>query len=133
MKSPDLDNLLERLRKAGHGTVIKLGMMNSGAPVEGIIIEPGAHRPPGYESGVFVAVPSEPDRLYYLDPHASKEQGKLVFQVIELKAPHAEPRENNPEEHLKQFECLWNAPDVKRGGGATGEKYSKHKGVVDVD
>jgi hypothetical protein len=132
MKSPELDTLLEKLRKAGHGTVIKLGMMNAGAPVEGIIIEPGAKRPSGYESGVFVTVPSDPGHLYYLDPQASREQGKLVFQVIDLKVSGAEAREENTEEYLKQFEYLWRAPDIKRGGGATGEKCSKHKGIVEV-
>lgn len=101
-------------------------------PVEGIILEPGPERPPGYEDGVFVSVPSDPSHIYYLDPEASREQGKLVFQVIDL--VQAEPRvqRENSEEYLKQFEHLWQAPDVKRGGGATSETRSKHKGIVEL-
>ncbi|RJP69473.1 MAG: hypothetical protein C4532_11000 [Candidatus Abyssobacteria bacterium SURF_17] len=131
MNAPEIDKIFEKLRKAGHGSIIKFDASNSGQPVEGIIFEPSPKRPPGYESGVFVMVPSEKNRVYYLDPDASKEQGRLIIQVIGPKAEQS-AEQPSPEELLKDFEDVWKASHVKRGGGATGEAYSKHKGIIEV-
>ena len=122
VNAPEIDKLFERLRAAEHGAVIKLGLSDSEKPVEAIIFEPGPQRAPGYEAGVFVMVPSEADKAYYLDPEASKEKGRLMLK-------------DYPMAHitlLEEFKYIRNAPDIKRGGGAKGEAYSKDKGIVDV-
>lgn len=131
MNAPEIDRIFEKLRKAGHGSIIKFDASNSGQPVEGIIFEPGPKRPPGFESGVFVMVPSEKSRVYYLDPDASREQGRLVIQVLGAKAEQS-AEASPPPDLLKELEYIQNAPGVKRGGGATAEAYSKHKGVVEI-
>ncbi len=129
VNQPKIDEIFDKLRKAGHGAVIKFDASNSGQSIEGIIFEPGTQRPSGYESGIFVSVPSDEKLIYYLDPEASREEGRLVIKLIELKPKKPAP-EVGPEELLKDFEHLRQAPDVKRGGGAAGEACSKHKGIV---
>lgn len=129
MNAPKIDEIFDKLRKAGHGAVVKFDANSSGEPVEGIIVEPGPQRPSGYESGIFVTVPSDEKHIYYLDPEASREQGRLVIQMIEMKNEKSPPMAP-PEELLREFEHLRQAPDVRRGGGAAGEACSKHKGIV---
>lgn len=132
MNPAELDKIFEKLRKAAHGSIIRFDASNSGQPVEGIIFEPGPHRPSGYESGIFVMVPSEPDHIYYLDPNASRQQGRLIIQMIEKKTEEPTP-ESLVEDLLKPFEYIRKAPDIKRGGGATGENRSKFKGLIELD
>ncbi len=132
MNPPEIDRIFERLRKAGHGSLIRFDASNSGQPVEGIIFDPGTRRPPGYESGLFVMVPSDAEHVYYLDPNASREQGRLIIQMIEKKTEEPSP-DALIEDMLKEFEYLRKAPDIKRGGGATGEDRSKYKGIIDLD
>jgi hypothetical protein len=131
VNSPEIDKIFEKLRKAGHGSIIKFDASNTGQPVEGIIFDPGLGRPPGYESGVFVMVPSDSKHVYYLDPEASKKQGRLIIQMIDKKEEESAP-ESLVEDSLKEFEYIRKAPDIKRGGGATGETQSKYVGIVDV-
>jgi len=131
VNAPEIDKLFERLRAAEHGAVIKLGLSDSEKPVEAIIFEPGPQRAPGYETGVFVMVPSEADKAYYLDPEASKEKGRLVLKVLSMPAE----KTNDVPAHitlLEEFEYIRNASDIKCGGGAKGEACSKDKGIVDV-
>jgi hypothetical protein len=131
VNAPEIDKLFARLRKAGHGSVIKFDASNSGQAVEGIIIDPGPQRPAGFESGVFITVPSDPDHIYYLDPDASKKEGRLIIQMLEV--PKKEPvPEVRVEDLLSDFEQIRQAPDVKRGGGATGEACSKHTGIIEL-
>lgn len=131
MNAPEIERIFEKLREAEHGAIIKLGVSDTGEPVEGIIFEPSFERPPGFESGIFITIPSEAEKVYYLDPEASKEQGRLIIKVLPAKLgePVAKP---SPEDLLKEFEELRNAPGVKRGGGTTGEACSKAKGIIDV-
>jgi len=132
VNSAQLDELFERLRKAGHGAVIRFDANNSGQPVEGIIFDPGPQRPAGFDEGIFVAVPSEPETIYYLDPKASSKEGQLVVKVLPVtREKPASPA--LPDELLKEFEYIGQAPDVKRGGGATGQACSKHKGIIELD
>ncbi len=132
MNQAELDKIFEKLRKAAHGSIIRFDASNSGQPVEGIIFEPGPRRPPGYESGIFVMVPSDSKHIYYLDPNASKEQGRLIIQMIEKKTEEPTP-ESLVEDFLRPFEYIRKAPDIKRGGGATGEARSKYKGIMDLE
>jgi len=132
MNSAQLNELFDKLRKAGHGAIIKFDADNSGQMVEGVIFDPGPERPFGSEDGIFVVVPSDPDNFYYLDPEESGKEGQLVAKVVPL------PRNKSvspvpPEELLKEFDYIGRAPDVKRGGGATGEACSKHKGIIGLD
>jgi hypothetical protein len=127
VNAPEIERIFERLREAEHGAIIKLGVSDTGEPVEGIIFEPSFKRPPGFESGIFITIPSESEKVYYLDPEASKEEGRLIIK--ELGEPVAKP---SPEDLLKEFEHVRNAPGVKRGGGTTGEACSKAKGIIDV-
>lgn len=132
MNAPEIDKIFEKLREVGHGSIIKLGLPESDGPVEAIIFEPNPHRPQGYESGVFVSVPSEDDKVYYLDPEASREKGRLILKVLPT---NVKKKVEAPDlDHLlREFEHVRQAPDVKRGGGAIGESYSKSKGVIDLD
>jgi hypothetical protein len=130
VNSPEIDRLFDKLRKAGNGAVIKLDTSNKGAIVEGVIFEPSAGRPPGFESGIFVKVPSEESKIYYLDPEASREQGRIIMQMLEVKKNP--PPETVPEDFLREFEHLQTASDVKRGGGATNEARSKATGTIDL-
>jgi len=99
--------------------------------MEGIIFDPGPQRPSGFEEGIFVAVPSQPDNIYYLDPETSRKEGRLIIQV--LPGTVEKPPEPPPEDLLKEFEYLGREPDVKRGGGAAGEECSKHKGIIELN
>ena len=131
MNAPEIDKIFEKLRGADLGSVIKLGLPDSGDPVEAIIFEPDDRRPNGYESGIFVSVPSEADKIYYLDPEASREQGKLILKVL----PSSERAGKSIPEidrMLAEFEHIRRAPDVKRGGGTAEEARSKSTGIVDV-
>ncbi len=131
MNAPEIDRIFEKLRQAEHGEVIKLGLPDSGEVVDAIIFEPSPNRPPGHEAGIFVTIPSETEKYYYLDPDASKEKGRLVLKVLPQesdKKSHAKA----PESILSEFEHIRNAPDIRRGGGAMGETCSKHKGIVDI-
>ncbi|UCD56935.1 MAG: hypothetical protein JSV16_14105 [Candidatus Hydrogenedentota bacterium] len=132
MNSPEIDELFDKLRKAGHGSVITFDAADSGEPVEGIIFDPGPHRRAGFESGVFVAIPSDANHIYYLDPDASKQEGRLIIQVIPTDAEMQAP-ESLLEDLMREFEHIRHAPDVKRGGGTTGEDCSKHKGIVELE
>ena len=131
LNAPEIDKIFAKLRDADHGSIIKLGLPDSNDPVEAIIFEPGDRRPNGYESGVFVSVPSEADKVYYLDPEASREQGRLILKVL---PSNAQKEKVTPEidRLLAEFEHIRRAPDVKRGGGTAGEACSKGMGVVDV-
>lgn len=131
MNAPEIENLFEKLRKAGHGSLIKFDAFNSGESVDGIIFEPIPQRPPGYESGIFVSVPSDLEHIYYFDPEASREQGRLVVQVLDSKRKKSAV-EPVPDEFVKEYEHLRRLPEVKMGGGATGEANSRHKGVVEL-
>jgi hypothetical protein len=135
VNAPEIDKIFDKLREAEDGSIIRLGLRESEDPVEAIIFEPGPQRPTGYETGIFVSVPSESKKIYYLDPEESREKGKLVLKVISLDGDNGEqkPRANVVgDDLLPEFAYLRNAPDVKRGGGAAGEEYSKAKGILDV-
>ncbi|MBI4830548.1 MAG: hypothetical protein HY801_03135, partial [Candidatus Lindowbacteria bacterium] len=73
MNAPELEKIFERLRKAGHGSIVKFDANESGQPIEGIIFEPSPRRPAGFEAGVFVMVPADPEHVYYFDPDSSKQ------------------------------------------------------------
>jgi hypothetical protein len=128
VNASEIDRIFEKLREAEHGAVIKLGLPDSEKPVEAIIFEPAPSRPAGHENGVFVTVPSDDGKVFYLDPEASREQGRLILKVLPLQAekPDAPPM---PEDSLGQIR---QAPDIKRGGGTSGETCSKHKGIIDA-
>lgn len=132
MDAPEIDELFEKLRKAGNGAIIKLDASDKGHLVEGIIVEPGPMRPSGYESGIFVKVPTEATRLYYLDPEASREQGKIIMQMLEV-AKDTPPPETIPEDFLSEYDHLREAPEVKRGGGAVGQAISKDTGTIEME
>ncbi len=131
MNAPDIERIFDKLRVAEHGSIIKLGLPGSDGPVEAIIFEPSSGRPSGYENGIFVTVPSESEKVYYLDPEASKEKGKLILKAFPKKQKKASDKAHN-DLLLSEYEGLRSAPDVMRGGGATGEACSKAKGVIDV-
>ena len=135
MNAPEIDKIFDKLREAENGSIIKLGLPDSEDPVEAIIFEPSPQRPAGYETGIFVSVPSESEKVYYLDPEASREKGRLVLKVLPLMGDNGEqkPRGNLVDDDLlSEFDYLRKAPDIQRGGGATGEEYSKAKGILDV-
>ena len=132
MNSPEIDKLFDRLRRAGNGTVIKLDTADKGQLVEGVIFEPKPGRPPGYESGIFVKVPTETDKIYYLDPEASRRQGKIIMQLLEIRKENPKPDEL-PEELLSEYKHLRQAPDIKLGGGAALEANSKATGTIDLN
>jgi len=135
VNGPEIDKIFDKLREAEHGSIIKLGLPNSNDPVEAIIFEPSPQRPPGYETGIFVSVPSDNEKIYYLDPEASREKGRLVLKVLSLNGENGNSKpEGNATgiDPLAEFDYLREAPDIKRGGGATGEQYSKAKGLLDV-
>jgi hypothetical protein len=131
VEATEIAKLFEKLRKAAHGTLIKFDATGSGQPIEGIIFEPGPRRPQGFEAGVFVTVPNERGAIYYFDPEASKEQGRIVIQKLDTKRERAEPAAPS-DDFLKEFEHIRRAPDVKIGGGAVGESRSKYKGILDL-
>ncbi len=131
MDVPEIDELFEKLRKAGNGAIIKLDASNKGHLVEGIIVEPGPLRPAGYESGIFVKVPTEATRLYYLDPEASREQGKIIMQMLEV-TKEIPPLETLPEDLLREYDHVRAAPEVKLGGGAMGQAISKNIGTIEM-
>lgn len=131
VNAPEIDRIFEKYRQAEPGEVIKLELPDSDEVVDARIFEPSPNRPPGHEAGIFVTIPSETEKYYYLDPDASKEKGRLVLKVI----PQEVDKKNqamDTESILSEFERIRNAPDVRRGGGATGETCSKHKGIVDI-
>jgi len=127
----EIDKQFEKWRNAGHGAVVHFDADGSGQRIAGIIFEPGPQRPTGYEDGIFVSVPTDADRIYYLDPEASREQGRLIMQVIDMK-PEAPAGEITPEALLKDFDYIRQAPEVKRGGGAISERNSKDCGIIDI-
>jgi hypothetical protein len=135
VNAPEIDKIFDKLREAENGSIIRLGLPDSEDPVEAIIFEPSAQRPPGYETGIFVSVPSESEKIYYLDPEASREQGKLVLKVFSLRGGNGEQKGATStvgHDLLSEFDYLRHAPDVKMGGGAIGEQYSKAKGILDI-
>ena len=131
MNAPDIERIFDKLRVAEHGSIIKLGLPGSDGPVEAIIFEPSSGRPSGYENGIFVTVPSESEKVYYLDPEASKEKGRLILKVFPSNQKKPSDKANN-DSLLPDYEEIRSAPDVKRGGGTAGEACSKAKGVIDV-
>ncbi|RJP23889.1 MAG: hypothetical protein C4520_05460 [Candidatus Abyssobacteria bacterium SURF_5] len=131
MNISDIEKIFEKMRKAGHGSLIRFDAAGKGQAVEGIIFEPSDGRPPGFESGIFVNVPSDTGATYYFDFEASKQQGRIVVQKLDMKKTEPEPVV--PEEFLKEFEHVRQAPDVKIGGGAVGELYSKYKGLIELN
>lgn len=135
MDTPEIDKFFDAWRGAENGSIIPLNLPDSDDPVSAIIFEPSPQRPAGYETGIFVAVLSETEKLYYLDPEASRERGKLVVKAVtEMPRNGAHTAKGNPvdENLFDEFDYLQKAPDVKRGGGATGEQCSKSKGLLDV-
>lgn len=131
MNAPEIERIFDKLREAEHGSIIKLGLPDSDDPVEAIIFEPSPGRPAGYEAGIFVMLPAEAEKVYYLDPEASKEKGRLVLKVLPMKLKKPSDKANN-DSLLSEYEHIRNAPDIRRGGGTTGEACSKAKGVIDV-
>ncbi len=131
MDSSEIDRLFDKMRKAGHGRLIKFDPSGSGQQIEGIILEPSPRRPSGFESGIFVVVPTDKDNLYYFNPEASKEQGRIIIQKIDLKKSK-EPEPPPSDDSLAEFEYLEKAPDVKIGGGAVGESFSKYVKILDI-
>ena len=132
MNNSESDSQFEKLRKAGHGAIIRFDPTGSGQQVEGVIFKPSPEqRPSGYEDGIFVMVPSDADHVYYLDPEASRQEGRMIIQVHEV-SPQKPTLAQNPEELLKEFEYLRKAADIKIGGGAIGEACSKDKGIVEL-
>ena len=132
VNSSQLNELFDKLRKAGHGAIIKFDSTGSGQPVEGIIFDPASERPSGFEDGIFVAVPSDVENIYYLDPEQSRKEGQLIVKVLPAK-PEEQAPPPVPEDLLKEFEYIGQVPGVKRGGGATGDACSKHKGIIDLN
>ena len=132
MDTPEIDQLFDKLRQAGNGAVIRLDTSNSGHLVEGVIFEPAPARPSGYENGIFVRVPGDTSRIFYLDPDASREQGKIIMQMLEVKKD-TPPPEELPEDSLSDYEHVRQAPDVKRGGGATNEARSRATGTIELE
>lgn len=132
MNSSDIDQLFDKLRKAGKGTVIKLDTADKGQLVEGVIFEPKPAPPPGYESGIFIKVPTDTNRIYYLDPEASRQQGKIIMHLLELKK-ETPAQEEMPEELLSEYKHLRQAPEIKLGGGAALEANSKAMGTIDMN
>ena len=132
MDTLEIDKLFEKLRKAGHGSIIKFDATGNGQLVEGIIFEPGFKRPAGFEKGVFVSVPSDRGKIYYFDPDASKEQGRVVIQKLSSKKEEGQPMKLSLS-LLEEYEYIRQAPDIKMGGGAVGEDYSKYKGIFDLE
>ncbi len=128
---PEIDKRFEELRNAEHGSIIEFDPTGSGELVEGIVIELGDQRPAGYDSGIFVADPSDRSHIYYLDPEASRQQGRLVSEALEVKTGK-QGHGPAPEDMLKEFEYMKEAPDIKRGGGATGEANSKSTGLINL-
>jgi hypothetical protein len=131
LNAPEIERIFDKLREAEHGSIIKLGLPDSEDPVEAIIFEPSAGRPSGYETGIFVMVPAEAEKVYYLDPEASKEKGKLILKVFPMKQGKPSDKADN-DLLLSEFENIRSAPDIRRGGGTMGEACSKAKGVIDV-
>jgi hypothetical protein len=131
VNGPEIEKIFDKLRKAGHGSVIKFDANESGQPVEGIIFEPVPRRPAGFEAGVFVMVPTDPEHVYYFDPESSREQKRLIIRLLAAKKGQEAPAPD-VEGHLKEFEYLRQSPGVHIGGGATGEMHSKVKGIVDL-
>jgi hypothetical protein len=131
MDAVEIDRIFAQLRTAGHGTIIKLALNDTGQPVEAIIFEPSPQRPAGFEDGIFAMVPSNGNKVYYLDPIASKEQGQLIVHLMGTKE-QASASPPSLESVLKEFEYLKRAPDVKQGGGVTGEARAKAKGIIDL-
>jgi len=132
VNSPEIDQLFDRLRKAGNGAVVKLDTADKGQLVEGVIFEPTQGRPPGFESGIFIKVPTETNRFYYLDPEASRQKGKIIMQLLEFRKENP-PAEEIPEELLGEYKHLRQAPEVKLGGGAALEANSKATGTIDLN
>jgi hypothetical protein len=124
--------LFDRLRKAGDGTVVKLDTADKSQLVEGVIFEPKPARPRGYETGIFVKVPTETDKIYYLDPEASRKQGKIIMQLLEIRKDKPTEQEM-PEELLSEYKHLRQTPEIKMGGGAALEANSKATGTVDLN
>lgn len=118
------------MRKAGHGSLIKFDASGTGQLAEGIIFEPVPRRPPGFEAGVFVTVPSDKNAIYYFDPEASKKQGRIIAQKLDAK--QEKEQETPPDNALKEFDHIRNAPGVKIGGGAVGESHSKYTGILNL-
>lgn len=131
MNPPEIEKRFKELRNAEHGSIIEFDPTGSGELIEGVVIELGDQRPAGYESGIFVADPSDRSHIYYLDPEASKRQGRVVSEALDVKTGKQEPGPA-PDEMLKEFEYVREAPDIKRGGGATGEASSKSTGTIDL-
>lgn len=131
VNASEIDRIFEKLREAEHGAVIKLGLSDSEKPVDAIIFEPAPSRPDGYENGVFVTVPSDDGKVFYLDPEASREQGRLILKVLPLPAEKRDAP-SLAEDSLAEFGQIRQAPDIKRGGGTSGETCSKHKGIIDA-
>lgn len=131
VNAPEIDRIFDKLREAEHGSIIKLGLPDFEGPVEAIIFEPSPQRPPGCEDGIFILVPSEGEKVYYLDPYASKEEGRLVVKVLPIKADKPTV-DFGVDALLAEFDYIREAPDIKRGGGTAGEACSKAKGIVDV-
>lgn len=132
MNGPEIDQVFEKLREAGHGSVVKLELPDSDGLVEALVFEPGPRRPPGYEDGVFVVVPSEADKVFYLDPEASREKGRLILKVPSMMADKPTVPNLSPDDMLKEYEYLRNEPHIKLGGGTSGDMHSKAKGIIDV-
>ena len=131
MDASEIDKLFLKMRKAGHGSLIKFDALGTGQMVEGIIFEPVPRRPPGFEAGIFVSVPSDKNAIYYFDPEASKKQGRIIAQKLDAKQEKAQ--ETMPDDDLKEFEHIRQAPDVKIGGGAVGESHSKYTAILDLE
>lgn len=131
MNPAEIDKQFEKWRNAGHGAVVHFDADGSGQMVAGILFEPGPQRPSGYEAGIFVSVPADADHIYYLDPEASKEQGQLIMQLINMKS-EAPAAEITPEALLKEFDYIRQTPEVKRGGGAISERNSKDCGIINI-
>ena len=131
MNAPEIDRIFDKWREAEHGSIIKLGLPDSEGPIEAIIFEPSPQRPPGCEDGIFIMVPSEGEKEYYLDPHASKEKGRLVMKDLSIEAEKPAV-DQGVDALLAEFDHIRNAPDIKRGGGTTGEACAKAKGIVEV-
>jgi hypothetical protein len=132
VNSSEIDKIFDRMRKAGHGAVIKFDAFGTGQPIEAIIFEPNFRRPPGFTTGVFVTVPSERGALYYFDPEASKKQGRIIIQKFDTKKEKEEPQAP-ADDILAEFEHIRTSQGVKMGGGAVGESYSKYSGILDLE
>lgn len=124
--------MFQKWRAAGHGSVVHFDADGSGQMVTGIIFDPGPQRPDGYEDGIFLSVPTDADHIYYLDPDASRKEGQLIMQVIDMK-PETPPLGTTPEALLKEFDYIRRAPEIKRGGGAINQPNSTDRGTVNMD